>query len=429
MKKLFVPLLLLIFYTACNEHPQPLVSKEFVDSLLIHFDNSARLDKQQQEIDFWKQRIQSNTPDLVNGSRYAGQLVSRFHLRGNINDVKQADSILTNLAAAFNGKEANPFMAMASNAILQHRFQKADSFLQVAKAIGVKPYEEAAASFDVNFELGRILLAGNDLKKLKIENDFGYQFRKSKYEHYKGEMDSSIAAMQAAVILAGNSEILKQSALSNLADLYIHAGDLPKAYHTYVDCVKANSSDLHSLMGIGWISLLYDKNDSLAERIFRLVATKTQSPDPLYKLIAVAEQRGDSALQKKYATDFEQKVSNISYGAMYNKYLLQLYTGILNNPAKAERIAFNELQNRNTPQTNAWYVYALLSNGKKDSAYQVYQKRVSGKPLEGLEMYWMGKLMLALDKGYNAQQFFKEADKNKYDLSPSINKDLDRLLK
>lgn len=429
MKKLFVPLLLLIFYTACNEHPQPLVSKEFVDSLLIHFDNSARLDKQQQEIDFWKQRIQSNTPDLVNGSRYAGQLVSRFHLRGNINDVKQADSILTNLAAAFNGKEVNPFMAMASNAILQHRFQKADSFLQVAKAIGVKPYEEAAASFDVNFELGRILLAGNDLKKLKIENDFGYQFRKSKYEHYKGEMDSSIAAMQAAVILAGNSEILKQSALSNLADLYIHAGDLPKAYHTYVDCVKANSSDLHSLMGIGWISLLYDKNDSLAERIFRLVATKTQSPDPLYKLIAVAEQRGDSALQKKYATDFEQKVSNISYGAMYNKYLLQLYTGILNNPAKAERIAFNELQNRNTPQTNAWYVYALLSNGKKDSAYQVYQKRVSGKPLEGLEMYWMGKLMLALDKGYNAQQFFKEADKNKYDLSPSINKDLDRLLK
>ena len=33
--------------------------------------------------------------------------------------------------------------------------------------------------------------------------------------------------------------------------------------------------------------------------------------------------------------------------------------------------------------------------------------------------------MQGLKKGYNAQQFFKEADKNKYDLSPAMIKDLE----
>ena len=58
----------------------------------------------------------------------------------------------------------------------------------------------------------------------------------------------------------------------------------------------------------------------------------------------------------------------------------------------------------------------------------MYQQHVSGKPLEGLELYWMGKLMQGLKKGYNAEEFFKAAYKNKYDLSPGIVKDLQKNL-
>src|SRR5438093_12554285 len=113
---------------------------------------------------------------------------------------------------------------------------------------------------------------------------------------------------------------------------------------------------------------------------------------------------------------------------MYNKYLIDLYTGILHDPAKAEAIAKKELENRNTPQTYAWYVWSLFANNKKEEAYNTYEKFVSGKPLEGLELYWMGKLMQGLNKGYNAQQFFKAAEKNKYDLSPNKAKDLEKTL-
>ena len=141
-----------------------------------------------------------------------------------------------------------------------------------------------------------------------------------------------------------------------------------------------------------------------------------------------AEAKSDTALQQKYATAFINQVTDALYGGMYNKYLIQLYTGIMNNPAKAEQIAFKELANRSTPQTYAWYAWTLYFNNKKEDAYKIFSQYVSGKPLEALELYWMGKMMQGLGKGYNAKQFFTAAYNNKYDLSPAIIKDLEKAL-
>jgi hypothetical protein len=68
-------------------------------------------------------------------------------------------------------------------------------------------------------------------------------------------------------------------------------------------------------------------------------------------------------------------------------------------------------------------------NNKKDEALNVYQKYVSGKPLEGPELYWMGKFMQGINKNYNANEYFKAAAKNKYDLSPAKIKDLESIEK
>jgi hypothetical protein len=148
-------------------------------------------------------------------------------------------------------------------------------------------------------------------------------------------------------------------------------------------------------------------------------------PDPLFKLTQVAEARGDKVMQYQYAQQFEAAATDTLYGNMYNKYLIELYNGILKNPGKAVAVARRELENRATPQTYAWYAWSLVMNGEKAAAYKIYQQFVSGKPLEGLELYQMGKLMQLLGKGYNAQQFFKEAYKNKYDLSPAMVKDME----
>jgi len=234
--------------------------------------------------------------------------------------------------------------------------------------------------------------------------------------------------MTKAASLSEKSPLLESIALSNAADLNIHAGDLQKAGELYKQCIKLNSADFHSILGLGWVALVGDKNDTLAEKLFKFVLTKNKLPDPLFKLYQMAQQRGDKTLEKKYAEDFTTKATDSIYGRMYNKYTIEIYTGILNNPAKAEALAKDELTNRSTPQTWAWYAYTLFKNNKHTEAYKVFEQHVSGQPLEGLELYYMGEMMKGLGKGYNAGEFFKAAKKNQYDLSPALEKDLEKNL-
>ncbi len=171
-----------------------------------------------------------------------------------------------------------------------------------------------------------------------------------------------------------------------------------------------------------------DHNRAEAEKIFRFIATKNKLPDAVYNMEWVGEQKGDSISQRKYAEEFVSRTSDSVYGGMYNKYLIELYTGILNNSSKALLIAEKELMNRATPQTYAWLVWTLHKTGQDAKAWEVYKANVSGKPLEALELYWMGKMMRDMNKSYNATEFFKAANRNFYDLSPAKQKDLKKLL-
>lgn len=427
LKIIYIVIIALAF-SSCNHDKKIIVETTYVDSLFTNYTEPADT-ANIADIKFWGGRIDSAHPGFTNELKYSSVLAARFALKGDIHDLKSSDSILQEIAKRYNYKDAAPFSALVPRSISQHKFNEADTFLNRAKQIGLKTYDESALSFDVNFELGRYFLAANNLNKIRAADDYGYQFRLSKQEHYKGNLDSAVNAMLNAAKVAGNNPALIAAALSNAADLEVHEGKLQDAYDLYKKSIASYSSDLHSIMGIGWIALVHDKNDSLATKIFLFVKGKTKAPDPILKLSQAAELNGDSASMKKYANEFVEATSNTLYGTMYNKYLVELYTSSLNDAGKAETVAKNEIANRATPQTYAWYVWCLYFNNKKEEAYKVYEANVSGKPLEGIELYWMGKFMKGLGKGYNAKEFFKAAEKNKYDLSPSMMKDLDDNLK
>ncbi len=428
MKQTITSLFVLFIFASCNDDKKPIVSSAFADSLITQYTEPPIIKQVNDDILFWKNRIDPNNSGITNETKYASNLGRRFHLTGDIHDLITADSVSRKIDTVFNHKEAGPSLALCTRAILQHRFTDADKYFAIARNIGLKNYDLSTTAFDVDFELGRYYLAETDLKAINTPNDYGYYFRLAKLQHYKGAMDSAIASMKKAAEFAGNDVSLKQVAISNVGDLYLHSGNAEMAYENYLASIRLNAADLHSIMGLGWIALVQDKNDSLAERIFQFVQGRTKSPDPLLKLVQTAEFRNDSLLETQRARAFEQQVTDPVYGNMYNKYMIDLYTSILHEPAKAEAIAQNELSNRNTPQTQAWYVWALFSNGKKEEAYKQFQQYVSGKPLEGLELYWMGKMMQGLGKGYNAQQFFKVAYKNRYDLSPGKMRDLEAVM-
>ncbi|MBS1566379.1 MAG: hypothetical protein JST39_18495, partial [Bacteroidetes bacterium] len=301
MKHLLAGLFIAFSCTACHSRPERVVDPQFADSLMMHYSTPSAVKANAGELAFWSARIDPKNPGIVNESKYAAALITRFHLLGDIKDVHSSDSLLLQADSVFNHHEAGPLLAMVGHSILGHRFTQADSFLQKAKLAGIKPYDALSAAFDVDIELGRYSNAALMLRSMKPANDYGYYFRRSRMDHINGATDSSIAAMLHAATLADNNNSAQLTALSNAADLYVHIGEMEKATRLYTQCLHANSADMHSLGGLGWITLMYDKNDSLAERIFHFVQEHNALPDTWLKLSYVAAARGDSTAQKAYA--------------------------------------------------------------------------------------------------------------------------------
>ena len=421
---------MIVFVMISCGKKQSLIEESLIDSSIANYsrDYNKVAKFLENDLNFWKNRTIGQPADIVNSVKFAALLISKFQITGDVNYIHQSDSILFEVSKNYNHKESSIFSSLSNHYILQHRFHEADSLFKKADSLGLKTYNKLSQAFDIYFELGLFQLAEKSLLKLNQTNDFGYQFRISKLMHYKGDLDSSIKAMQLATQLVSNNETLLQNAQSNLADLYLHDNDVKNAYFNYKVCLQKNASDLHSLMGLGWLALVHDGNDSLAKHIFEFAATKTLLPDPIFKLVSWAQFNNDTINELHFAQLFEQKAAQNIYGNMYNKYLILLYTQILNNPLKAVDLARKEIINRATPQTYSWLVYSLAFNKEFDEADKLYKEFVEGKPLEGLELYYMGKYMLAKNKIYNAKQYFKEAAKNKYDLSPRIMDDINKQL-
>ena len=428
MKNIVAAFIIVLLITSCKQYSKAIVGPYFVDSLLTHYTPSETALTTDSNLVFWERRMEKLPENFSNGPKYASALSSRFHIYGNIHDLLKADSLIKRSNIDNQEKEPGIFRSLASLAMLQHQFQRADTFLQKAIKIDGRSIPNTYLDVDVAFELGQYARAKKLLQSLKAGNSYAYLFRRSKFEHYDGSLDSAISCMLQAAEKTDNNTLLRQIAISNAADLYIHKGDLQSAYNLYIESIKIDAADFHSIMGLGWIALVHDKNDSLAQRIFQFVRSQNQAPDALLKLEQIAEARRDSLLQRQYATEFAIQASDTAYGSMYSKYLIDLYTGILHEPAKAVALAEKEINNRPTPQVYAWYTWSLFYNNETDKANSIFKAYVSTKPLEGLELYYMGKMMQQLNKGYNAQQFFKAAYKNKYDLSPGKVKELEKVL-
>jgi hypothetical protein len=401
------------------------VNPIFIDSVLSQYQPSAMANINQKDLEFWETRVRKLPENFVNSFKYSSALAGRFHIYGNINDLLHADSIMEALASKFN--EPGMLLSLAGYKMLQHQFFEAKKYINAVAQMKTEKFATQMMMFDASFELGDEYHAYTILQQTRSPNDYSYNFRLSKFDHYKGNMDSSITHMMNAATLARFNTYLRSTALSNAADLYVHNGEISNAVQLYEQCLRNNSCDFHSLIALGWLALVHDHNDSLAEKILQFAHSKLESPDPLFKL-SQANELTNSAAAKKWAIAFANQAGLPAYGNMYNKYLIQVYTSTLDNPAKALELAQKELSNRNTPQINAWLAWCLFLNGRKQEAYKIYQQSVSERPLEGLELYWMGKLMKGLGKGYTAQQFFKAAEMNKYDLSPSVQKDLEENL-
>jgi tetratricopeptide (TPR) repeat protein len=149
------------------------------------------------------------------------------------------------------------------------------------KAIALKDKKAASLMIltDVAIELGDYARAKTDANQFRNKNSFAYLIREAKLKDHEGDLAGAIVSMERAYQRIEGNKQLAQWTLTNLGDMYGHAGRISDAYQNYLEALKANPHDDYALKGIAWIALSNDQNTAEAKRIMKVLASRKKMPE------------------------------------------------------------------------------------------------------------------------------------------------------
>ena len=247
-----------ILILSCHLAKVNIVDSVYVDSLITHFSTPTTLLSNEKEMQFWRMKMANTRPGMVNELKYANTLMTRFQAFGDIGDLEKADSLVSAVNVRYRKTETNNSITLAGYAMLQHRFSLAQEYLNHARELGGRKYAMLLTAFDVYFELGQYDSAALVLQTTRTNKDFNYFFRLAKWQHLNGATDSALQSMLIAAKYAEDDKYLRQVALANAGDLCVHTGMLDEAAKLYKQSLQLNSTDFHSLSGLGWLAMVND---------------------------------------------------------------------------------------------------------------------------------------------------------------------------
>jgi tetratricopeptide (TPR) repeat protein len=374
------------------------------------------------EMAFWQTKLQKDPSNNVFLLQMAYLKIGRFKLTGQVEELFQADSILHLTNRLLNDKERNIYYTLVQNSITQHQFKKAHNYLIINQEKNGKDKIADFLAFDVAMELGKYDLAKMYLKTFKNEKSFDYLIRLSKYQDYEGHLESAILTMEKAFHLIETTpkKSLYCWALSNLAEMYGHAGRIQESYQTYLRVLAKDPHYMYALKGIAWIAFSHDKNTAEAKEIYQYLANASLLPDYYLNLAEIADYEGDIKTKSALLKKFQQAAEQAKYGEMYNKYLILLYADELNQPEKALLLAQKEVKNRPTAETYNLLAWAYLKLGKKALALEIAQKHLIGKTFEPEVMYHLAHIYEANGWKQEAKKYMAEAAEAKFELGPTV---------
>jgi tetratricopeptide (TPR) repeat protein len=420
MKKILLfGILLSVVFTSCSKKKNIADPADYNTFLTDKF-HEKEIAKNDYEINFWKNKLRQDTGSFVDMLELGFNYLHRFKLHGEVEDVKYADSLFMRSNTKLNYKTPEIYYSLSQNAITQHRFQDAYKYTEAAIKNGGAEYTTDLLKFDAGMELGLYYEASNKLNKINTPGNFDYMIRKAKLEDHKGNLDKAIELMEMAFEKVKN--INKKSpyawTLSNLADMYGHAGRVKEAYDAYINVLKRDSANLYCLKGIAYIAYAQDKNTAEAKRILNFILAKTKMPDLHLMLADIAGFEGNKKEKENQLNLFLQEAEQPKYGAMYNKYLFTIYADELNDGAKALSIAQMEAESRPTPEALSWLAWAYYKTGYTDKAYTTAKNYVVNKCFEPNVLYRLGIIYNAAGKKDKAKEFLHETLKSSFEIGP-----------
>lgn len=408
----------MMLYISCNSY-NPITNKNDYDIYLVEGIIDIEAKNVTGEIEFWNQRLSTDTGSFVNMLEMARNYMDRFKVKGNINDLNAGDSLLKRSSEKLAHTDPEILYALTQNSIVQHQFQLADKYIQAAEKKKGDTYLLKLLQFDVSMELGRYRDAGKCLEGLGDKSAFDYLIRQAKWEDHKGNTDKAILLMEEALErVKDKKKNLFCWTLSNLGDMYGHAGRIKESYQAYLSVLRNDPFNLYCLKGIAWITYSHDKNYSESKRILWYILSQAEMPELRLILADIAASEGNQKEARQITNEFITTVSKPGYGGMYNKYLIQLYCEELSDYDKALSITKQELMNRFTPETCDLLAWVYYKKGDLKKAYEFCSGYVYNFTFEPEALMHSGFIYADIGKTEEARKILKECLESEFELGP-----------
>jgi tetratricopeptide (TPR) repeat protein len=421
MKASSIIFLLVIGLLSCDTKKKTITHSEDYQSYL----GSAKLisnDPLEEELKFWEERLIENSNDETSLVKLASLHAQLFKSTGLVQHILISDSLFTEVLKNYREGDVEIYHSLATNAITQHKFQKAKEYVEKALALKDKKATSLLMLVDVSLEIGDHATANVILQDFKNKNSFAFLIRKAKIKDHEGFLDSAIVCMEKAYDRIKGNKILSQWTLSNLADMYGHAGRIEESYALYLHVLKDNPRDDYALKGIAWIALSHDLNTRAAKAIINELAARKHLPEAQLMLAEIAACDGNEREKALRLKKFKSMVSSPKSKGMYQKYLATLEAEEFNNPAAAVAIAQEEIANRPTPQSYALLAWGYYHEKKFREALSVATDHVENQTFEPEAFYHLGMIYHANGNQEKASYYLTAALESGFELGPSTTK-------
>lgn len=418
---------LLVILSSCREEKKIIVNPADYESYLT-FQKAASKYSLDQDMAFWKERLQRMPKDEASKRKLAGLQAAKFKATGLVEELKISDSIYHALLKTATTGRVGLLLGLAQNSITQHQFKQAAVYADSALAIGERKAVVMLVRVDIALELGHYLQAESILTEFANKKSFAHRIRQVKVKDQQGDLDSAILIMEAAHDRVKGNKDLYCWSLSNLGDMYGHAGRIEEAYQAYISVLQKDPAYDYALKGIAWIALSNDKNLTEAKRIIHTLASRSRMPEAHLMLAEIAELEKNTIEKQNQLQQFVSLTDNEGYRTMYAKYLARIYAEDLDQPEKSFAIAQQEIKNRPTPQSYDLKAWALLKLGKKEEALALAKQYIENETFEPDAAYHLGMIYLANGNTELAEKNLEEAYESSFELGPVISNDIKKAL-
>ena len=399
------------------------------ESFMTEGNIDGKMDQARNDILFWNHRLQRDTGNFIDLSSLSAVHYRMFRLTGDPLYLSKGDSLLKRSAAKLNHSDPEILFALSQQSVTQHQFRLAASYNEMARMAGGDLFTANLLGFDAAMELGDYKTAESSLGTIADKSSFDYLVRRSKWEDHNGNLDEAILLMEKAFGKVKNSSTeLYCWALSNLGDMYGHAGMINKSYGAYLQVLEKDKAYFHAWKGIAWIAYSHDGNITEAKRILHYILSKVKMPELWLELSDISKIEGNEVAQASFVSNFLREIQQPGYGDMYNKYLVQVYVEELADYTNAFELARKEVESRPTPETYDMLAWVFYNAGRKEKAFIIARNNVWKRTFEPVAAYHTAIIFADNGMEKEAKTLFEECKNSSFELGPTVTKDVLRRL-